>query len=42
MENVDRLLEVNGRRDKNTTVTAYYELRGDGADKYYAEKTIRT
>ena len=41
VENVDRLLDVNGRRDKTTTVTAYYELRGDGADKYYAEKTVR-
>ena len=42
MENVDKLLDINGRRDKTTTVTAYYELRGDGADKYYAEKTVRT
>ena len=29
---VDSLLDLNGRKDPKTTVTAYYELRGSGAD----------
>ena len=29
---VDNLLNLNGRKDPKTSVTAYYELRGSGAD----------
>ena len=38
---VDNLLNLNGRKDPKTTVTAYYELRGDGADSFYAKKQAR-
>ena len=31
-DEVDNLLNLNGRKDPTTSVTAYYELRGSGAD----------
>ena len=38
-DDVSKYLDLTGRKDQETTVTAYYELRGSEADDFYAAKT---